>query len=137
MVTVGIPGVRNTSQFSVISSAATSVLLAMISFSPSILPAGQRAVMIPARHPTYPANELPNIGFPLLDCASVASPSMAYLEFASASHRLALRLVQLVCQRNSLNRRGFTVQEIAELSEILTVQKNARALVSWFAEATQ
>jgi len=62
---------------------------------------------------------------------------MAYLEFASASHRLSLRLVQLVCQRNSLNRRGFTVQEIAELSEILTVQKNARALVSWFAEATQ
>jgi hypothetical protein len=31
--------------------------------------------------------------------------------------------VQLVCQRNSLNRRSFTVQEIAELSEILTVQK--------------
>jgi hypothetical protein len=28
-------------------------------------------------------------------------------------------------------------QEIAELSEILTVQKNARALVSSFAEATQ
>jgi hypothetical protein len=44
--------------------------------------------------------------------------------------------VQLVCQRNSLNRRSFTVQEIAELSEILTVQKNAR-LVSSSAEVTQ
>jgi hypothetical protein len=33
--------------------------------------------------------------------------------------------MQLVCQRNSLNRRSFTVQENAELSEILTVQKNA------------
>jgi len=32
-------------------------------------------------------------------------------------------LMQLVCQRNSLNLRSFTVQEIAELSEILTVQK--------------
>jgi hypothetical protein len=31
--------------------------------------------------------------------------------------------MQLVCQRNSLNRRSFTVQEIAELSEILTLQK--------------
>jgi hypothetical protein len=137
MVTAGIPGVTNTSQFSVISSVATSVLLAIISFPPSILTAGERALLIPARHPTYPANELPNIGFPLLDCASVASPSLAYLEFASASHLLSLRLVQLVCQLNSLNRRNFTVQEIAELSEILTVQKNARALVSWFAEATQ
>jgi len=48
-----------------------------------------------------------------------------------------LRLMQLVCQRNSLNLRSFTVREIAELSEILTVQKNARALVSSFAEATQ
>jgi hypothetical protein len=45
--------------------------------------------------------------------------------------------MQLVCQRNSLNRRGFTVQENAELSEILTVQKNARALVSSPAEVTQ
>jgi hypothetical protein len=45
--------------------------------------------------------------------------------------------VQLVCQRNSLNRRSFTVQEIAELSEILTLQKNARALVSSSAEVTQ
>jgi hypothetical protein len=33
--------------------------------------------------------------------------------------------MQLLCQRNSLNRHSFTVQEIAELSEILTVQKNA------------
>jgi hypothetical protein len=32
-------------------------------------------------------------------------------------------LMQLVCQRNSLNLRSFAVQEIAELSEILTVQK--------------
>jgi len=93
--------------------------------------------VIPARHPTYPADELPNIGRPLLDCASVASPSMAYLEFVSASHLLSLRMMQLVCQRNSLNLRSFTLQEIAELSEILTVQKNAGALVSWFAEATQ
>jgi hypothetical protein len=45
--------------------------------------------------------------------------------------------MQLVCQRNSLNLRSFTVQEIAELSEILTVQKNAGALVSSSAEATQ
>jgi hypothetical protein len=45
--------------------------------------------------------------------------------------------MQLVYQRNSLNLRGFTVQEIAELSEILTVQKNARALASSSAEATQ
>jgi hypothetical protein len=45
--------------------------------------------------------------------------------------------MQLVCQRNSLNRRSFTVQENAELSEILTVQKNARALVSSSAEVTQ
>jgi hypothetical protein len=112
-------------------------LLAIISFPPSIFTAGERALLFSARHPTYPANELPNIGFPLLDCASVASPSMAYLEFASASHLLALRLMQLVCQRDSLNRRSFTVQEIAELSEILTVQKNEKALVSWFAEATQ
>jgi hypothetical protein len=46
--------------------------------------------------------------------------------------------MQLLCQRNSLNRRSFTVQEIAELSEILTVQKNAGALItSSSAEATQ
>ena len=45
--------------------------------------------------------------------------------------------MQLVCQRNSLNRRSFTAQENAELSEVLTVQKNARALVSSFAEVTQ
>jgi hypothetical protein len=45
--------------------------------------------------------------------------------------------MQLVCQRNSLNLRGFTVQEIDELSEILTVQKNAGALVISSAEATQ
>jgi hypothetical protein len=45
--------------------------------------------------------------------------------------------MQLSRQLNSLNLRSITVQEIAELSEILTVQKNARALVSWFAEATQ
>jgi len=32
--------------------------------------------------------------------------------------------MQLVCQRNSLNLRSFIVQEIAELSEILTVQQN-------------
>ena len=35
-------------------------------------------------------------------------------------------IMQLACQLNSLNLRSFTVQEIAELSEILTVQKNAR-----------
>jgi len=34
--------------------------------------------------------------------------------------------MQLVCQRNSLNRRDVTDQEIAELSEILTVQENKR-----------
>jgi hypothetical protein len=45
--------------------------------------------------------------------------------------------MQLLCQRNSLNRRRFTVQEIAELSEILTVQKNAGALITSSAEATQ
>jgi hypothetical protein len=43
--------------------------------------------------------------------------------------------MQLVCQRNSLNLRSFTVRKIAELSEILTVQKNPRALVSSSAEA--
>jgi hypothetical protein len=32
--------------------------------------------------------------------------------------------MQLVCQPNSLNRRSFSQQEIDELSEILTVQKN-------------
>jgi hypothetical protein len=45
--------------------------------------------------------------------------------------------MQLLCQRNSLNRRGFTVQEIAGLSEILTVQKNDRALITSSAEAAQ
>jgi hypothetical protein len=39
----------------------------------------------------------------------------------SVAHR---GLMQLVCQRNSLNRRDVTAQEIAELSEILTVQQN-------------
>jgi hypothetical protein len=43
--------------------------------------------------------------------------------------------MQLVCQPNSLNLRSFTVQEIAELSEILTVQKNAWALIGPSAEA--
>jgi hypothetical protein len=38
-----------------------------------------------------------------------------------------LGFMQLLCQRNSLNLRSFTVQEIAEFSEILTVQKNDRA----------
>jgi hypothetical protein len=37
--------------------------------------------------------------------------------------------MQLACQWNSLNRRGSTMREIAELSEILTVQKNETALV--------
>ena len=32
--------------------------------------------------------------------------------------------MQLVCQRNSLNRRDVTAQEIAELSEFLTSQEN-------------
>jgi len=50
---------------------------------------------------------------------------------------ISLRLPQLVCQRNSLNLRSFTVQEIDELSEILTVQKNAGALISSSAEASQ
>ena len=43
-----------------------------------------------------------------------------------ASHLHSLRLMQLVCQRNSLNLRSFTLEEIAELSEILTVQKKTR-----------
>jgi hypothetical protein len=34
--------------------------------------------------------------------------------------------MQPVCQRNSLNLRSFTLEEIAELSEILTVQKKMR-----------
>jgi hypothetical protein len=42
--------------------------------------------------------------------------------------------MQLARQLDSLNLRSFTVQEIAELSEILTVQKNAIPLA---AEATQ
>jgi hypothetical protein len=37
--------------------------------------------------------------------------------------------MQLVCQRNSLNRRDVTAQEIAELSEILTVQENKGGLL--------
>jgi hypothetical protein len=45
--------------------------------------------------------------------------------------------MQLVCQRNSLNRRSFNVQENADLSAILTVQKKARALDSSSAEVTQ
>jgi hypothetical protein len=32
--------------------------------------------------------------------------------------------MQLVCQRNSLNRRDVTAKEIAEPSEILTVQES-------------
>jgi len=32
--------------------------------------------------------------------------------------------MQLVCQRNSLNLHGFAMQEIADFSELLTVQKN-------------
>jgi hypothetical protein len=45
--------------------------------------------------------------------------------------------MQLLCQGNSLNLRSFTVQEIAELAEILTVQKNDAALITFSAEATQ
>jgi hypothetical protein len=45
--------------------------------------------------------------------------------------------MQLLCQRNSLNLRSFTVLESAELSEILTVQKNDGALITFSAEATQ
>jgi hypothetical protein len=45
--------------------------------------------------------------------------------------------MQLACQLNSLNLRSFTVEEIAERSEILTVQKNARPRVSSSAEETQ
>jgi hypothetical protein len=45
--------------------------------------------------------------------------------------------MQLACQWNSLNRRSLTTQEIVELSEILTVQKNERALVSSSAELSQ
>jgi hypothetical protein len=45
--------------------------------------------------------------------------------------------MQLLCQRNSLNLRSFTVQEIAEVSEILIVQKNDGALITSSAEATQ
>jgi len=36
-----------------------------------------------------------------------------------------------------LNQHSFAVQEIAELSEILTVQKNDRALITSSAETTQ
>jgi len=45
--------------------------------------------------------------------------------------------MQLLCQRNSLNLRSFTAQEIAEVSEILTVQKNEGTLITSSAEATQ
>jgi hypothetical protein len=46
--------------------------------------------------------------------------------------------MQLVGQRNSLNRHDVTDQEIDELSEILTVQKNEGCLVaSSSAEATR
>jgi hypothetical protein len=45
--------------------------------------------------------------------------------------------MQLLCQRNPLNLRSFAVQEIAEVSEILTVQKNDRALITSSAEATE
>jgi hypothetical protein len=45
--------------------------------------------------------------------------------------------MQLLCQCNSLNLRSFTVQEIAEASEILIVQKNDGALITLSAEATQ
>jgi hypothetical protein len=45
--------------------------------------------------------------------------------------------MQLLCQRNSLNLRSFTVQEIAEVSEILTAQKNDGALITSSAEASQ
>src|SRR6266436_8998700 len=48
-----------------------------------------------------------------------------------------LRLMQLLCQRNSLNLRSFTAQEIADVSEILTVQKNEGTLITSSAEATQ
>ncbi len=45
--------------------------------------------------------------------------------------------MQLLCQRNSLNLRSFTVQEIAEVSEILIVQKNGGVLITSSAETTQ
>jgi hypothetical protein len=45
--------------------------------------------------------------------------------------------MQLLCQRNSLNLRSFRVQEIAEVSEILTAQKNDGALITSSAEVTQ
>jgi hypothetical protein len=50
---------------------------------------------------------------------------------------MQLGSVQLLCQPNSLNLRSFTEQEIAEVSEILTVQKNNGALITSSAEATQ
>ena len=43
--------------------------------------------------------------------------------------------MQLLCQRNSLNLLSFAVQEIAELSEILTVQKNDGPLITFSPEA--
>jgi hypothetical protein len=42
-----------------------------------------------------------------------------------------LESMQLLCQRNSLNLRSFAVQEIAEASEILIVQKNDGALITF------
>jgi len=38
--------------------------------------------------------------------------------------------MQLLCQRDSLNLRSFRVQEIAEVSEILIVQKNGGVLIT-------
>ena len=56
---------------------------------------------------------------------------------ASIGASISLGQMQLLCQRNSLILRSFTVQEIAEVSEILTVQKNDGALITSSAEATQ
>jgi hypothetical protein len=38
--------------------------------------------------------------------------------------------MQLMCQRNSLNRRDVTAKEIAEPSEILTVQESKEDVVA-------
>jgi hypothetical protein len=40
--------------------------------------------------------------------------------------------MQLLCQRNSLILRSVAVPEIAELSEILTVQKNCQDTSQFF-----
>src|SRR6267142_950013 len=56
----------------------------------------------------------------------------ACLAWATLYFNLHRRL-QLVCQRNSLNRREDTAQEIAELSEILTDQENIRRMSLPFA----